>query len=113
CKAFGADYQLDYQYGYPATKNDKAMNQLLLEAAKDIIPEQNIVEIEPNMGTEDFSYFLEKVPGSYFFTGSANKEKGLIYPYHHPKFDIDEKALLNGAKVLSGAALRYWDINND
>lgn len=107
CKAFGTDYHIDYQFGYPATKNDKAMNELLIHAAKDILNEDHIIEIEPNMGAEDFSYFLQEVPGTYFFTGSANKEKGIIYPYHHPKFDIDEKALLNGAKVLTAATLNY------
>lgn len=108
CEAFGADYQIDYRFGYPATKNDKVMNQLLVKAAEDVIPKDNIIETEPNMGAEDFSYFLNKRPGSYFFTGSANKEKGMIYPYHHPRFDIDEKALLNGAKVLASAAVDYW-----
>lgn len=107
CKAFGADYHIDYQFGYPATKNDEEVNQLMVHAAKDVVAETNIIEIEPNMGSEDFSYFLQKVPGTYFFTGSANEDKGFIYPYHHPKFDIDEKALLNGAKVMTAAALDY------
>lgn len=107
CKAFGADFDIDYMFGYPATKNDRTMNQLMVHAAKSVLDEENIIEIEPNMGAEDFSYFLNEVPGTYFFTGSANKEKGFVYPYHHPKFDIDEKALLNGAKVLSASVLEY------
>jgi len=107
CQAFEADYHIDYDFGYPATKNNKMMNELLINAAKDVINPDNIIEISPNMGAEDFSYFLREVPGSYFFTGSANEEKGLIYPYHHPKFDIDEKALLNGSKVLAAAALDF------
>ncbi|CQR47093.1 N-acyl-L-amino acid amidohydrolase [Paraliobacillus sp. PM-2] len=107
CKAFGASCEIDYQFGYPATKNDKEMNQLLINAAKDVIPEKNIQKMEPNMGAEDFSYFTKKIPGSYFFTGSANESKGCIYPYHHPKFDIDEEALRNGAKVLAAAALDF------
>ncbi len=106
-KAFGADFTIDYQFGYPATKNDKAMNQLMVRAAADVLPKNNIQPMEPNMGAEDFSYFTQQIPGAYFFTGSANEEKGLIYPYHHPKFDIDEKALLNGAKVLASAALDF------
>ncbi|SFD88818.1 amidohydrolase [Lentibacillus persicus] len=112
CKSYGADYHLDYQFGYPATKNDKSTNQLMVNAAKDVLPEENIIEMEPNMGAEDFSYFLQKTPGTYFFTGSANEEKGLVYPYHHPKFDIDEMALLNGAKVLSSSVIDYWKKHN-
>ncbi|MFT8322745.1 MAG: M20 family metallopeptidase [Bacillus sp. (in: firmicutes)] len=109
CKAFGADFELDYHFGYPATKNDKNLNQLMVKAAKDVLPEENIQVVAPNMGAEDFSYFAQKIPGTYFFTGSANKEKGFVYPYHHAKFDIDEKALLNGAKVLASAALDFLD----
>ncbi|MBB6453952.1 amidohydrolase [Salirhabdus euzebyi] len=108
CKAFGADYHIDYQFGYPATLNDKTMNQLLVNAAKDVLPEESIKEDPPTMGAEDFSYFLQERPGTYFFTGSANEEKGFIYPYHHPKFDIDERALTNGAKVLTSTIFDYW-----
>lgn len=108
CKSFGADFDIDYIFGYPPTKNDKEINQLLVAAAEEVIPQENIIEAEPSMGTEDFSYFLEKIPGTYFYTGSANKEKGFIYPYHHPKFDIDEQALLIGAKVLTSAMFDYW-----
>lgn len=110
-QAFGADYEIDYQFGYPATKNDQAINQLLVKSAEAVLPKENIQSMEPNMGAEDFSYFTRKIPGTYFFTGSANEEKGFIYPYHHPKFDIDEKALLNGAKVLATAALDYLSEN--
>ena len=113
CKAFNADYRIQYDHGYPATKNNKTMNQLLVEEAKEVIPQENIIKMEPNMGTEDVAYFLEEVPGVYFFTGSSNKEKGIIYPYHHSKFDIDERALLNAAKMMSGAAIRYWHQYNN
>lgn len=108
-KAFGADYEIDYKFGYPATKNNKEINQIMVNAAKDVIPKENIMKMEPNMGAEDFSYFANEIPATYFFTGSANEEKGFIYPYHHPKFDIDEKALLNGSKVLLASALDYLE----
>jgi len=109
CLAFGAEHELDYMFGYPATKNDSAITKLVVNASKDVLPAANVVEMEPNMGAEDFSYFLQKKPGTYFFTGSANEEKGFIYPYHHPKFDIDEKALLNGGKVLASSMVDYWE----
>lgn len=110
CKAFGADHKLDYKFGYPATKNNPEITKLLVKAAKDVLPVENIKEMEPNMGAEDFSYFLQKTPGTYFFTGSANKEKGFVYPYHHPRFDIDERAILNGAKVIASAIIDYWEL---
>ncbi|WP_368653693.1 amidohydrolase [Ornithinibacillus sp. 4-3] len=110
-KAFGATYEVKYDFGYPATKNHKEINQLLCQAAEDVIPVENILEMKPNMGAEDFSYFLNEIPGVYFFTGSANEEKGFTHPYHHPKWDIDEKALLNGAKILASATIDYLQVD--
>ncbi len=107
CKAYGVDYEIEYIHGYPATKNDSYINQLVVAEAGNVIPKENILKMEPNMGTEDFSYFTQKVPATYFFTGSANEALGVIYPYHHPKFDIDEKALLNAAKIMSGAIVEF------
>ena len=55
-----------------------------------------VTKIENNfqtMGSEDFSLYLNKVPGCFFFVGSANLEKGLSYSHHHPKFDFDEAVL--------------------
>ncbi len=56
------------------------------------------------MGAEDMGYMQEKVDGCYFFIGSANNEKNLNYNHHHPKFDFDEQALINGVALMSAAA---------
>jgi amidohydrolase len=52
------------------------------------------------MGGEDFSAFQQKAPGTYFVTGAGNRNKGIIYPHHHPRFTIDEDALEIGAKMF-------------
>jgi amidohydrolase len=111
CYASGASYKLDYDRGFPATWNHPEPTELLKDAAKNVVDEEDIVSIPPNMGAEDFSYFLKEIPGTYFFTGSANEEKGFIYPYHHPKFDIDEDALLIGSKTLASATIKYLKNN--
>lgn len=107
CQMADATYKLDYEHGYPSTWNHPKETDILVNAAKKVVGDKRVVKYEPNMGAEDFSYYLQKVPGSYFFTGSANEEKGFIYPYHHPKFDIDEESLLVGAKTLAATALDY------
>ncbi|HEX7065994.1 MAG TPA: M20 family metallopeptidase [Bacillales bacterium] len=107
CQMYDAEYEMTYDRGFPATKNDESMTELLVDSAANILGDENLEEIPPNMGGEDFSYFLQQVPGSYFFTGSANADKGIVHPYHHPKFDIDEDALLNGSKVLAAVTLDY------
>ena len=52
------------------------------------------------MGGEDMSFFLQEVPGCYFFLGSANITKNLAYPHHHPRFDFDETALMMGVEIF-------------
>ena len=52
-------------------------------------------------------FILQEIPGCYFFVGSSNEEKGLNYPHHHPRFDIDEKALVYAAAIMSQAAASY------
>lgn len=107
CAMSGVNYEIELEEGYPSTWNHPKETDILVEAAKKVVGEKNVIKYEKNLGAEDFSYFLNEVPGSYFFTGSANPEKGLIYPYHHPKFDIDEDSLLHGAKTMAAVALDY------
>ncbi len=59
------------------------------------------------MGAEDFSYFLQRVPGCFFYVGSRNPDKGLIWDHHHPRFDIDEEALGTGIETMTAVTLRY------
>lgn len=66
-----------------------------------------LVEREPIMGGEDFAYYLQEVPGCYFFVGTGNEEKGTTYPHHHPRFDLDEDALPIGIEALLATYHRY------
>jgi metal-dependent amidase/aminoacylase/carboxypeptidase family protein len=87
--------------------NDAAMTALVAEAAKDIVGGQRFTDGEPIMGAEDFSSFLERVPGCFFFVGTRNEERGLIWGHHHPRFDVDEAALPLGIELMVAVAERY------
>lgn len=93
--AFGATYKIDYLNGYPSLYNHEEETELLRELLIEEFSEENILEMEPSMGAEDFSYFLLEKPGTYFRVGSQNNDESTHYPHHHPKFDFDENALLN------------------
>ncbi len=95
---------LDYRRGYPAIVNHEKETLFVRDVAQDIC---EVVEIEATMGGEDFSYYLEEKPGTFFFTGAEPVEHA---PHHHPKFDIDEKGMLVAAKVLLTAALDYQSV---
>lgn len=101
CQSHGASYQLDYTHLYPPVVNDAAIAELVRSAAMSVVetPAGVVPECQ-TMGGEDMSFFLEAVPGCYFFLGAANADKGLAYPHHHPRFDFDETALSAGVEIF-------------
>jgi amidohydrolase len=105
--AMRAEADVTYDYGYPATINDPEMIELVREVVTDVVGAENVVDAEPRMGAEDFSYFLLERPGAFYFVGSANDERGLTWGHHHPRFDIDEAVLGIGVETLAQTALRY------
>lgn len=99
------DVQLTF--GTPALINDREITDRLKKAAVDILGEEAIAEVpEPTMGGEDMAYFLEKVPGSFFFLPSMYGG-GKDYPHHHPKFDLDEDVFWIGSAVMANFALTW------
>ncbi|MNS39655.1 putative hydrolase YxeP [compost metagenome] len=107
CQAFGAKCHLEYRNTYPATVNDPEMCRRVWASAEKVVGPGQVVAATPSMGGEDMSFFLNEVPGCYFFIGSANPEKGIDVPHHHPEFDIDEDALAIGTQVIVQAVLDY------
>jgi amidohydrolase len=89
CAAHGAGCELDYQLGYLPVVNDERATALVQDAVGDAL-----TEIDPIMGGDDFSAFLERAPGCYAFIGAGGE-----YPHHHPRFRIDERALAIGTRL--------------
>lgn len=92
--------------GYPSTSNDPECTKTCVSVVEKILGKECVHEIKPSMGADDMGIFLERVPGCYFFLGTGNPEKGLIYPHHHPRFDIDDDVLPLGVAILSSIAWR-------
>ncbi|MCJ7580881.1 MAG: amidohydrolase [Candidatus Aminicenantes bacterium] len=104
CETFGAQADIKYEQGYPALVNDPEMVDFVREVLNRTLGEDRFEHIDPVMGGEDFSYFLQKVPGAFLFFGVGS---GRNYPHHHPAFDLDETALPDAAKLLAALALEY------
>ena len=101
CQSHGANYDLDYIHLYPPVINDTGIAALVHSVAEEVVETPiGIVPECQTMGGEDMSFFLQEVPGCYFFIGSANPEKKLNYPHHHPRFDFDETALPMGVEIF-------------
>ncbi|BAQ09361.1 peptidase m20 [Bacillus sp. OxB-1] len=105
--AFGASYTIDYLNGYPALYNHPKETETVRNLLKAAFTEEQVVEMVPSMGAEDFSYFLLEKPGTYFRVGSHNENSTTQFPHHHPKFDFDERALLNIGKSFIEIVAHY------
>lgn len=101
CQSHGASYELEYWRLYPPVINNAEIAQLVRSQAEEVVETPiGIVPECQTMGGEDMSFFLEEVPGCYFFLGSANPSKDLAYPHHHPRFNFDEMALSTGVEIF-------------
>jgi amidohydrolase len=109
-RSFSMDYRFDFEYGYPVLINNSEMSKLVGLACSKGIGKENVEVVKPSMGGEDFAYYLEKVPGSYFRLGCRNEEKGLIHPYHSSLFDIDEDVLPFGVEMFIRIIDQYLEL---
>jgi amidohydrolase len=99
---------IDIEESYPCLYNDDNMVDLLREAAEKTIGADNIVKIEiPTMGVESFAYFSMERPSAFYFLGCGNEEKGITYPLHNSRFDIDEHCLATGVAVQCSLAYEF------
>ena len=108
CDIYGADYELNYVFGYPAVVNDPQMTQILANAARKVIGENRVREKEKaEMGGEDFSYFGKKVPSTFYFLGIAPEAE--IINHHQSDFKFNDSVLKSGVVVMSQAALDFFN----
>ncbi|HZG70796.1 MAG TPA: amidohydrolase, partial [Chondromyces sp.] len=106
--SYGVKSTLEYKNDYPVLYNDPQVTEHVRQALEQAsIPEvEAVLETPPQPPSEDFAYYLEKVPGCFFYVGAA-PESGEAYPHHHPKFDINEKSLLISAKAMAAVVASY------
>lgn len=109
CQAVGAKCEIKYQRGYPATWNDPVETAFVEEEAKRLFGEEGFYRMPPGMGGEDFSYFAKERPATFFMTGGRNPDIQAMYPHHHPKFDVDERSMLQTGQLFIGALLSYQE----
>ncbi|WP_413161375.1 M20 family metallopeptidase [Capilliphycus salinus ALCB114379] len=108
CQMYGARYEMSYRRGVPSVQNDPKMTQLVAESAAEAWGKDSIIMLsEPSLGAEDFSVYLNHAPGMMFRLGVGHKEQP-NYPLHHPKFEIDESAIITGVVTLAYSAYKYW-----
>lgn len=104
---FGYKYKIKIFPGYDSLVNSKAGVARIISAAKDILPAASInTKFKPVRYAEDYSYYLQKVPGAFFLLGCGNKRKKITAPLHAVNFNIDEDAISYGAAIMLNLALK-------
>ena len=102
CEAVGAGYNFRYAQGYPPVVNDKRVAEDVRACAVEVVGEKQVIEPASTMGGEDMAFYLEQVPGCFFFVGIGQEG---VESLHNPNFDFDERALDTGVEMLCRFAL--------
>jgi amidohydrolase len=104
--AMGCEVEIKISNLTPAVINDPETAAAVQRAAQALLPDHELdASGRFTMGAEDFAFYQQKIPGAFFFVGSTNVEKGLVYAHHHPKFDFDEGVLPRAAALMAAAAV--------
>lgn len=104
---YGATAEVEYIRGTEPVINDEESANLVQQVAAEAFGPDVVFDEKPTMGAEDFSFFLDKAPGSFALVGSGNPEKDTEWSHHHGNFDIDEDALVTGAELYAQYAWAY------
>jgi amidohydrolase len=103
----GTRLQVSFERGTPSVYNDEGLTRLVHVVASDLLgPDQVTPLPRPSMGSEDFAVYLENVPGTMFRLGAAG-ENGKWSGLHTPTFDVDERCLVVGAKILARCVVEW------
>ncbi|MEG3436532.1 M20 family metallopeptidase [Pannus brasiliensis CCIBt3594] len=109
CSTYNAKCQVNYRRGVPSVQNDPALTRVVEEASMEAWGSDRVLILtEPSLGAEDFSIYLEQVPGTMFRLGVGSPNL-LNPPLHHPEFLVDESAIVTGVVTMAYAAWKYWN----
>ncbi|ARM76985.1 carboxypeptidase CpsA [Acidianus manzaensis] len=105
CSIYNASCEVNFMDDvYPTTVNNPEVTEEVIKILSSI---SKVEETKPILGAEDFSRFLQKAPGTYFFLGTRNEEKGCVYPNHSSRFCVDESVLKLGALAHAAIAIEF------
>jgi amidohydrolase len=105
CAAMRLEHEMRYDWGYPPTVNDRAMNDIVRDVARVVAGPDNVCDPHDIvMWSEDMSFMQQERPGAYFLVGARGEKLG-HEPQHSARYDIDERALEVGFAMMVGLAV--------
>jgi amidohydrolase len=108
-ESMGGKIELEIRKGYPFLVNDERLTSVAKNAAIEYLGEENVIDLDIWMAAEDFAYYSQIMPASFYRLGTGNKSKGITASVHTPNFDIDENAMKIGPGLMAWIALKELD----
>jgi amidohydrolase len=105
-EGMGGRCEVDISHGYPYLENNPDLTRRIKQAAIDYVGKENVVDIDITLASEDFSYYSQVIPASFYRLGTRNEAKGLTSYVHTPTFDIDEDALKISTGLMAWMAIQ-------
>lgn len=104
-EGMGGRCEVEISHGYPYLQNDPDLTKSIRKAAEEYVGVENIVDLDITLGAEDFAYYSQVIPASFYRLGTRNESKGVTSYVHTPTFDIDEDALKIGPGLMAWMAI--------
>jgi amidohydrolase len=105
-EGMGGKCEVDISRGYPYLENNPELTRKIRKAAEDYVGSENVVDIDITLGAEDFAYYSQVIPASFYRLGTRNDQKGITSYVHTPTFDVDEDALKIGPGLMAWMAVK-------
>jgi amidohydrolase len=102
----GGKCEVEISHGYPFLQNDPELTKRIRQAAEAYVGPENIEDLDISLGAEDFAYYSQVIPASFYRLGTRNEAKGITSYVHTPTFDIDEEALSIGPGLMAWMAIK-------
>ncbi|HCW06967.1 MAG TPA: amidohydrolase [Cytophagales bacterium] len=105
-ESMGGKCEVQISRGYPYLENNSELTRRIRLAAEEYVGKENVVDIDLTLGSEDFAYYSQKIPASFYRLGTRNDAKGITSYVHTPTFDIDEDALRISSGLMAWMAVK-------
>jgi len=109
-EGMGGRCEVDISRGYPYLENNPELTRRIRTAAEEYVGAENVVDIDITLGAEDFAYYSQVIPASFYRLGTRNEAKGITSYVHTPTFDIDEDALAIGPGLMAWMAVQELSV---
>ncbi|WKZ59825.1 MAG: M20 family metallopeptidase [Cyclobacteriaceae bacterium] len=105
-ESMGGKCEVKISHGYPFLQNNPEVTKRIRQAAEAYVGKENVVDIDLTLGSEDFAYYSQAIPASFYRLGTRNDAKGITSYVHTPTFNIDEDALSIGPGLMAWMAVK-------